>query len=33
MVRWVRNRLEMLGATIENCDIGFQVRLGKVRLG
>jgi hypothetical protein len=41
-VRWVGNRLEKLGATIEQCDIGFQVilqnrlgyvRLGKVRLG
>jgi nonspecific dipeptidase len=33
MVRWVGNRLEKLGATIEHCDIGFQVRLLYVRLG
>jgi nonspecific dipeptidase len=27
MVRWVGKRLENLGATIEYCDIGFQVIL------
>jgi nonspecific dipeptidase len=29
MVRWVGNRLEKLGATIEYCDIGFQVMMLK----
>ncbi len=33
MVRWVGNGLENLGATIEYCDIGFQVKFLKGRLG